>query len=1445
MRKRTALQALDHNALSEGPRITPRRRNDIDQLTKSEKEMFALKKTPKISNCAVTLKSHRKPPMPLQGRGRKKKSFVTTRRRRTGAASPAFTSEKPELPEADLTPVRREKENTDSSRIPDEETSKEIGNTSIVDIAAAGGSRTPPERIVREASQSANVPHIATLASLESVRRNFKDFSGHGDTKYEGKAKMSSDEEMDCASDTPSGIDESDQSSEGNDEMIDCSSLRSPIAKRNQQALSFDPTVGHMPSTERNKSRTPPVTKSPQTDGRFEATDNGFQAPDHIYNGFQAPDHISISLPKEQIDALRSQPADNENVFRLVLASGTEVNPPYDVPGLVGAVVGGDQLQRSESLDESEITSITLERRMLHEISDQVLQSRARPGPANSASAVKAPTRYDTIKCSVVGDFPLEIGGTVEEWSWDEDDLSSTSSILFRQGDKGYIHPRVPPGWKVVFRDHGEKVIYLRPNQKETPTCPVELPSKAEAKTLRIAKVGKKRGRNAEVFFESNNLVEGHPGLHYVPEQESDTKEEALSSSKAATVHRNCHSGFNHVPQQESDSEDESLQSSVSDLLLRNDPASFRKKPNTRAPHAVKKHPKYDSYLSMLTTDTSFSDTETLSDVSGLQPGALQTPCQAAAVNSRKTEGGAVAPQGQAGRSIDTPDCHKANASFGLHANNSAGLSPVKEEGESMQRNPWLGTVPMSDGGLEKGPSYLAGAMFRTSAPSTREDTVLQQPGISTEARDGVVRSATRRLRGLRLATPVSTNAAIPTPVQRWSTTKPRHSSGEKLPFSIIHSASKTRSFRSGNSLTEKSKRELTPSLKMYKLGLAKRNRDLISSGGEEVPSISPKGVRDGFYEDQTQPSPLCQSAGQDLVEIHQPHHEVAPNTALRAMESSLGHALETIPTTAMATLDGDKAILRTHVEATPSQVTTEKQVHYETVGISTQSRVVKSSSERVLLATPKSTKTQPQSRLAYGKFSSRRKQKHPSIKNNDILGSRNRGYSNDTESVFEDEMSPLAHTETSDSGLRFVEKNADIYRTCSDGQPHATTDGARKEGTKFQKAGCLGDYEARQGHAHEDFADANPKPVQKSTSEDQLFENGRVTSLSHEGIGQKAYPIVEEHCVDTKGKSDSENRCFGKVHEKYPEDEVSPRVLPIKTPKNRDAGNWSQKHENITDVSLEDLDPTTSLPIGGDWESPDCSGIPSCGESDEESPLADVKSVARPGVHESPVTDPALLQHGSCESAKVRAQPATGERFWNPLGPKQRHQHPEFQAKDRKAKSAEPESQEQELKGAKGEGDSVVFRFVDDESSDEEESLNHFDPTQQKEKLDAEYVRDSLRITEDEISVDHNESSDDEERADSIAGSMQSQRESELDVDDSSICSPAPVAHSPSGSDARGRGMGWRVLYPPHPICSLQNLDLLPRRRNGRKPATRPRKAVVPRKKRKMQRGKSRRGGV
>jgi hypothetical protein len=628
-----------------------------------------------------------------------------------------------------------------------------------------------------------------------------------------------------------------------------------------------------------------------------------------------------------------------------------------------------------------------------------------------------------------------------------------------------------------------------------------------------------------------------------------------------------------------------------------------------------------------------------------------------------------------------------------------------------------------------------------------------------------------------------------------------------------------------GHSRTKSPKRDFTPSLKMYKLGPAKINRDLISNCREEEPSTSPKNVRSGFYEGQTPVSPMRPHGGQQLAEMQNARHKVAETTPHREMKPSAARVLATVSKTASDSSDGDQVMLSPPADVSRRQVTSEKQIVYETVGISTQSRLAKSSSETVLMVTPKLIKTRQTSRSDCGQFPSQRKLKLPSQQKDKSFSGGNQGCFDDTETAFQDEISPMADIETPNSALAFVETSSVSSRSCRDVQPHIATGSGRKQEPDISNARCHSDYEARVGDEHQKSVEGTPVAL-RDTPIEGSGENGPGISLLRESTRKKTRPLVAEQCLKTKSAVGTERLCCDEVRRKYHDDLVSPRVFP-KTPRKKDAANCSRNHDVATDFSLEVLDPQMSLPIEADWESPEFSGIQSCGGSDEDSPLADLKSVAS-GVLESPKA------HHIADLRQAFRGRFSGD-------PKPLDRCAVIPVDNITVKRKEPESPQQESEGVEDEEDSVDFGFVDQGSSDEEESLHPFDPTTpEKKKCNARQGRGYIRNMKDQEIIARNESSRKQAHADSISASTQIHRKGEVDTEDSSMCSTTTAgADQQSVPNARGGIMGWRVRNPPHQICSLQSLDLLPRRRIKKKRITRRRAANVPRKQ-KMQRRKT-----
>jgi hypothetical protein len=152
-----------------------------------------------------------------------------------------------------------------------------------------------------------------------------------------------------------------------------------------------------------------------------------------------------------------------------------------------GYTVGGELLNQSESLDGSEITIPTLgevkakNRRRWQKLGTSVEGSNLYRGEAPSqyqgdwiATAAPANVRLDLSEPQIE-----ESDSSVEVWSIDDE--SASVPIKFVVDRKRYWHPPLPPGWEIKVSKSRKRPFYVHPDFGATWYCPVVLPAKEES----------------------------------------------------------------------------------------------------------------------------------------------------------------------------------------------------------------------------------------------------------------------------------------------------------------------------------------------------------------------------------------------------------------------------------------------------------------------------------------------------------------------------------------------------------------------------------------------------------------------------------------------------------------------------------------------------------------------------------------------------------------------------------------------------------------------------------------------------------------------------------------------------------------------------------------------------------------------------------------------------
>lgn len=197
------------------------------------------------------------------------------------------------------------------------------------------------------------------------------------------------------------------------------------------------------------------------------------------------------------LDRARTGPTDNKRVLEAMFKSGNDNRPPKTTENeasaapLVGSIVGGALLQRSDSADESEVTTMDDEEQEMSETSmttradhvvEAVAPSRNAPPTRNGGSvsdifrsnaSQAAPNNSNNESLNMSVHQQLRRANAIEAQAITEQ--LTTSSQL---NSLGYAQPpssstaQLPSGWKVRWSKTKQKPYYVHPDFGSTWHCP-------------------------------------------------------------------------------------------------------------------------------------------------------------------------------------------------------------------------------------------------------------------------------------------------------------------------------------------------------------------------------------------------------------------------------------------------------------------------------------------------------------------------------------------------------------------------------------------------------------------------------------------------------------------------------------------------------------------------------------------------------------------------------------------------------------------------------------------------------------------------------------------------------------------------------------------------------------------------------------------------------------
>jgi hypothetical protein len=485
MRKRKALSPLDRNTL-------PRLPYDGDFSASSwAKKAASSSKTPKISNRGSTTASTTKPPKPRSNNDNRNKSFVTTRRRK-GTTSRDRRPALKDTKNAKEQPMPKTNPRSMTDHIT---TDRKVDTEGELDGQKVHHQYTDATAATSESGESRNDTPKESATDVPASLSNGKSRAGlltNDACQGESKVELAHDD-MDCASDSDSlSLDSSpEKNPPATKKAVKTVRTlnRDTLERKNQQQAGYLNDHSDRPSVQDSDINLPheqgKVPKAP-TEG--------------IQTNSSSPnvDTLQPMVTEEHIKRLRDGPADDESVFRLVLCSDTMKTQNRDNSPLIGSEIGVTELRRSDSLDESEISSVTMIGMGRESVVHLTDTSQTLPDSRPVFPRLPHYSRKNDSKRQTYGTKTLqtrsfegrlemehryESDSSIEEWSIADD--SASVPIEFLVNKRKYLHPPLPPGWKVKVSHNKARPFYQHPDFGTTWHCPVVLPPKSAAVVYR------------------------------------------------------------------------------------------------------------------------------------------------------------------------------------------------------------------------------------------------------------------------------------------------------------------------------------------------------------------------------------------------------------------------------------------------------------------------------------------------------------------------------------------------------------------------------------------------------------------------------------------------------------------------------------------------------------------------------------------------------------------------------------------------------------------------------------------------------------------------------------------------------------------------------------------------------------------------------------------------
>jgi hypothetical protein len=547
MGKRKALSLLDGNSLGRLPRLPSD--SDFSSLT-WQKKVLASSKTPKTSNCGGGSIVNQKPPRAAHtssqgGPKNLSRRFVATRKRRGRRKAPSlvnreseggdkdesFSFQLPTFEEASPKLLCESKVDLEEEKENDKIPSIETNAGNIQAIATDRHCKNDPQAV-----SSTKEPSTEFCPSLCTAKESRDGTSSHMNHL---SSSVQAEEDMDCGSDSDSlGMDSSTENSPARD----AHSSRKVDAANNSRTKPDDdihlPTPSHVQEEKKDDSQPQEkirvssaprrVTKSPAKQDDAGHVD----FPRFPQAAMQDPDPLIAAddLIQQVMNSMNSSP-DNQAVLKRMMESETTNQHIPGVPFRIGSTVGGTELHRSESLDNSDVTWHTSS--TLDEVRREQRISQFRAGiggrsippfspfqPSGSRSRAvlnsTASTKYFPASSGNKGKFlskgrasaakasghGLESDSSVDIWYAEDDDASQTTQLTV--GGKKFIHLPLPPGWQVFVSEESKRPFYFHPHYGTTWDCPTILPTKTQALAM---KKGGHIQKNSLMMVSSNGEI--------------------------------------------------------------------------------------------------------------------------------------------------------------------------------------------------------------------------------------------------------------------------------------------------------------------------------------------------------------------------------------------------------------------------------------------------------------------------------------------------------------------------------------------------------------------------------------------------------------------------------------------------------------------------------------------------------------------------------------------------------------------------------------------------------------------------------------------------------------------------------------------------------------------------------------------------------------------------